>query len=788
MAVTNNPFNNLVFNEVRPTYVGPPVEEIANTREYLTELGRVNRDAYTLLDSTYANMQSDIGPDPTGAAMIDEHRAKLKNNISDMLERKDYAYMGPELSEAARRFAGDPRLINRKKAYAKWKEDYDNIYSNANIPERFKKSYVGDYQYRGDDESGTLQYSNVYTPPESVDMEKIYLPALNQAVADATGSEDYYFLDAQGNRTKDITQAATPGVYYVGDQKKYLSKTRIKDILAGSLEANPEAESFLVHDYVSRSEEYQDATPEERQQIVNTILADKDFVRDLADIEMDRLSSGYAYLQKSHTERFDYISGLIKDDSNDTSIDSSIGENVTFATSNNLENKQSVADEKKKIKDSTEGLYNSLAYGYEDEEDAKQTIKSILEDEELQQLALNGSRLQFYDEFNARMIKALGTKPGSGDQNPVGVNRARQIADQLRSNAFKDRMLDHVKRDRLEDLREEDPTTFGYLDLDDTEIARKAESLANKIGLSLEDIPGDTKASKLERLLKRPEFYKTSTSNFNKMSLTPSSSGGGIGNTLPQGDTRDPKKEYSEDMSELSDYLRIHKRRAERKLEQQYEDKQQNVSSVITTTKLPLSSIESGEALKNMLFTPGTISRSNKVFNVNTGDVIGKEHLLSLLGWDGDGFKNLVEPLDKDNDLIQITTVPVDEGGENELAFVYNAKVSDGEDGSTTITFGIPASSMNIPQLNALESHPIVKSIKDYRQMEHYNVDNVTGIDEEGRDPMPGYPGLSKQGDNYYYYGSSISKEGFIDKMIEINQDMAEQDLKYMKETREIGE
>ena len=82
MAVTNNPFNNLVFNEVRPTYVGPPVEEIANTREYLTELGRVNRDAYTLLDSTYANMQSDIGPDPTGAAMIDEHRAKLKNNIS----------------------------------------------------------------------------------------------------------------------------------------------------------------------------------------------------------------------------------------------------------------------------------------------------------------------------------------------------------------------------------------------------------------------------------------------------------------------------------------------------------------------------------------------------------------------------------------------------------------------------------------------------------------------------------------------------------------------------------
>jgi hypothetical protein len=101
-----NPFNNQKYNEKRPEYVSPPINDIRSTRKAITSASARNRNDYlNFIQSETEKM----GGDPTSMEFKSRKHA-LKNFITSLkeyTENDDWAYMGNDLAEAKIKYFKD---------------------------------------------------------------------------------------------------------------------------------------------------------------------------------------------------------------------------------------------------------------------------------------------------------------------------------------------------------------------------------------------------------------------------------------------------------------------------------------------------------------------------------------------------------------------------------------------------------------------------------------------------------------------------------------------------------
>lgn len=182
---SNNPFDTSVFNEVRPTYVGPPVEELSGAREYLTQTGRENILAKGILDQAFANSINEVQGDDEAVAMIVDHKNKFEQSLGEITNEKNMAYAGPTIQGYVNKFVGDARITGRKGLVAENKGIVEALRNNKNldpVTQKLYMEYANNYPNRvevADDELYRYKLKDMPLPYENIDFNKDVLEAIH---------------------------------------------------------------------------------------------------------------------------------------------------------------------------------------------------------------------------------------------------------------------------------------------------------------------------------------------------------------------------------------------------------------------------------------------------------------------------------------------------------------------------------------------------------------------------------------------------------------------------------
>ena len=233
----NNPFDVTVLNEVRPTYVGPPVEDISQARQYLTKTGRENQEAKILLEGAFADTINSLSEDPDGINLVKQHADDFTTATKDMINRGDYAYMGPAIRNMAAKFAGDNRIKNRQTRLAEWQGKRDAMLENDNIDEDAKQLFSKQqYSFNGNDDLGTSSPTKFFTPFKRVDVNKELLDTFKQFIPSGSSVTGYKIVnDRDGSKYAIMTESGTI----------YVSADEIKQAFKGTINNNPALRNYL---------------------------------------------------------------------------------------------------------------------------------------------------------------------------------------------------------------------------------------------------------------------------------------------------------------------------------------------------------------------------------------------------------------------------------------------------------------------------------------------------------------------------------------------------------------
>ena len=280
----DNPFDITVLNEVRPTYVGPPVEDIAAAREYLTKTGRENQEAKILLEGAFSDTVNALSEDPEGVNLVKQHANDFVNSTRDMISRGDYAYLGPTIRGMAAKFAGDYRIKNRKTRLAEFQGKRDAMLENDNIDEDAKQVFAKQpYKFNGNDELGTSSPTKFFSPYERVDVNGELLKAAKQLLPDGTPITGIRFA---GDGTDTAYAILTNG------QRLTLSKGDLMQAFRGVVNNNPALKNYIFQS-AAIGEHYNDA--EATINAIENAVQNPDLYQEVINKASDDLATALAY-------------------------------------------------------------------------------------------------------------------------------------------------------------------------------------------------------------------------------------------------------------------------------------------------------------------------------------------------------------------------------------------------------------------------------------------------------------------------------------------------------------
>lgn len=123
-SLCQNPFDNSSFNETRPTYVSPPINEISSARKTISAtIVRNKNDYFAFLEKEFTAMG-----DNENSAQFKSRDKALDNFMVKLFkytENDNWAYMGNDLAKAKSEYYED--LIKYHKSSSKLQGDINKI-------------------------------------------------------------------------------------------------------------------------------------------------------------------------------------------------------------------------------------------------------------------------------------------------------------------------------------------------------------------------------------------------------------------------------------------------------------------------------------------------------------------------------------------------------------------------------------------------------------------------------------------------------------------------------------
>jgi len=295
----SNPFDISQFNEVRPTYVGPPVEDIiaANTR--LTKVSKENRISRTMLDRAFSASINNMQGDDEGVNMILDHKRAFEESMDNIANTSNMAYAGPAIQEQVSKFAKDYRIIGRQGLVDKFNASKEAIRTNANLDTDVKEAWLdgmndlNKYAKRND-EKGIYDFNEPLLPFEAVDINAELLKgiALRLKEPNITSASIVRFRAPNGDLTDTYNANSTFEI--VDSNNTVITSVKpelLKNIMRGIINNNGKLRGYLLQSGVVN--EYFNNNKVNVIDKLSAVLADPNALKSAIDNAINDLAKGY---------------------------------------------------------------------------------------------------------------------------------------------------------------------------------------------------------------------------------------------------------------------------------------------------------------------------------------------------------------------------------------------------------------------------------------------------------------------------------------------------------------
>ena len=279
---TNNPYDVSVFNEQRPLYVGPPVEDIAAARQTLTKAAEQNETERNVFDNLLSESMNNLNQDPDGINMVKEHVNNFKSVVDNIIAKRGLAYAGNDIRSAVNNFTKDYRIKNRIASLADWKGQKEAVLKNDKIDYATRKAFdeAQQYQFKGDDNSGIWDKPKYYIPVEDQDVNAELLSLLKSKVGNMDANSGITFLDANSNPTKYPDLNSLRVAIVRNGKTEHVDVGNLNELFKAGLRNNPKLMDYLmqqtaVNRYYKKGEnpvaimEQAKANPDQYEQILD---------------------------------------------------------------------------------------------------------------------------------------------------------------------------------------------------------------------------------------------------------------------------------------------------------------------------------------------------------------------------------------------------------------------------------------------------------------------------------------------------------------------------------------
>lgn len=242
------------FNPInRPIQPSQTLEVLANSYNTIEQKHFETIKAASELQSAMAALDLNEAEDEFRQEKINEIKQTIEDNL---ISGNAYAAL-PALIQKVGDINSDPRMIGKLRAQADYKAFQDGITARNDLTDRqkeyFKESNPYMYQDKINDKGeviGGSKWQPIDQPVANVPLKDILNQGLAWTAKEAGGSNQYRWLDASGNITKDPLQSVT-GEYYDNRTGKWerLSKDKLQAGVIAAIETIPGAKDSLMQDY-----------------------------------------------------------------------------------------------------------------------------------------------------------------------------------------------------------------------------------------------------------------------------------------------------------------------------------------------------------------------------------------------------------------------------------------------------------------------------------------------------------------------------------------------------------
>lgn len=206
--------------------------------------------------SKYKTVLAQLDLAPEEDAWRQQQIAKVDSALNNnMLYGNAYTAMD-DVNKAIGDIESDPGMIGRLRAQKSFKE-WNTKLDQANLTEQQRNYYreVNKYHYEDvKDSNGNVIGGTDWKPSDnfvdSVDRSKLMQAALQIVAKDAGGSNQIYYMDANGNFTTDFSQSYDKMPYLsVGGKFEKVTKEKLQAALQTVIANTPGAQASLDQDY-----------------------------------------------------------------------------------------------------------------------------------------------------------------------------------------------------------------------------------------------------------------------------------------------------------------------------------------------------------------------------------------------------------------------------------------------------------------------------------------------------------------------------------------------------------
>lgn len=214
--------------------------------------------------SAYKAQLASLDLNPQEDAWRQEKIRQIDNAINNNLTYGNAYTALDDVVKEIGDISSDPGMIGRlraQKEYKDWETQLDASNLSQDYKNYFKKKNSYYYEDKYDD-NGNVIGGSEWTPQEDWVQQINYGALMQQAIQIAAeeqgGGTSHYFIDANGNRTTDMSKA-TSAMYIdsVTGQWTRLTEDRIKQAFTGLVNANPEYRAAVDQDYRIAKDYYQ---------------------------------------------------------------------------------------------------------------------------------------------------------------------------------------------------------------------------------------------------------------------------------------------------------------------------------------------------------------------------------------------------------------------------------------------------------------------------------------------------------------------------------------------------